>query len=297
VNDQHPRSGWFGAAAIQLGGLYLLVGALAKLIYGTPLDLPPLILEYGLPNPAQTFQSVVSLELVVALFAILMPRFAWPLLSLVLATFLAVLVSQVIAGAESCGCFGTSIQVAPSTMLAVDGGLLALILICKPWRAFRGRVPSAFARKAVLPALLLGVAAPWVVFALIAPEESSDSANARFVTLLPHEWVDKQLSETPLADHLDLAELPDDGLFIFYRNSCDACARHLAELAEENDPMAFYTLIRIPEEGEENRESKIRKKPIALVDTTLPEGILWVMSTPTEMLVEQGVVKSSRAVK
>lgn len=296
MTDGTPRSFSFAAAAVRLAGLYLLAGAIAKLLWATPVDLPAVLLRHGPSDPELTFKTVISIETVVAAFALLAPRLGWAALAVVLVAFLGVLAGQVAAGAESCGCFGKQITISPEVMLGVDGGLLVLMLALRPWRGLREHRVARYPGLLLVPVVLVGAILPWWLFQPTTAQ--TDPASARWISLMPHDWIGQRLTETPLARHLKLDELPDEGTFVFYRNSCDVCAKHFRELATANDPNVFYTLIRVPEE--EGVPQHVTVKPNALADVALPElpgGTKWSLTTPTQMTVEGGVVRSAKVIE
>ena len=124
--------------ALALGILWLAAGALYKLFDGHPADLPSSVIEKSPFDAWDTFRFAIAAELAVVALVIAVPRLGWLALSGVFATFMTVLFPLVAEGAESCGCFGGTITIKPITMMAIDGGLLLLILFSKPWR-----LPSA----------------------------------------------------------------------------------------------------------------------------------------------------------
>jgi len=145
--------------ALSLGLLWLAAGALYKLFEGSPNDLPATVKDLSPLGSLATMRLAVGIELAVIGLVIALPRIGWFFLAGALAVFCAVLVPLVLDGAESCGCFGGNITIDPKVMLAVDGALLVLILVSKPWRVLPRE--SGLGAAALLPFLAVAVLAPY----------------------------------------------------------------------------------------------------------------------------------------
>lgn len=143
--------------ALALGLLWLAAGALYKLFDGHPADLPQSVIEKSPFDAWDTFRYAIAAELAVVGLVIALPRLGWLALCGVFATFLAVLMPLVLEGAESCGCFGGTVKISPTTMMSIDGGLLLLILFSRPWRLPRG---AGLGFAAALPLIAAGIAGP-----------------------------------------------------------------------------------------------------------------------------------------
>lgn len=175
--------------ALALGILWLAAGALYKLFDGHPADLPSSVIEKSPFDAWDTFRFAIAAELAVVALVIAVPRLGWLALSGVFATFITVLFPLVAEGAESCGCFGGTITIKPITMMAIDGGLLLLILFSKPWR-----LPSAagLGLAAALPLVAASVAGPIMklprpaaVEAVGAPTEAPATTGSESETVQP----------------------------------------------------------------------------------------------------------------
>ncbi|MEM1449864.1 MAG: hypothetical protein AAF726_11130 [Planctomycetota bacterium] len=147
----------FPGFALSLGVLWLLTGALYKLFDGSPNDLPPPVVERSPLDMFDTFRYAILVELAVVGLVLTVPRLGWVLLAGTFATFLAVLAPLAMEGAESCGCFGSNVTIKPWMMMAIDGGLLLVLLFSKPWTLPRD---SGLGFAAFLPFLGLAIAAP-----------------------------------------------------------------------------------------------------------------------------------------
>ncbi|QDU65566.1 MauE/DoxX family redox-associated membrane protein [Engelhardtia mirabilis] len=127
-----PRLRPLALLALALASVWILTGALFKLLQGSPALLPKFMHE--LPISVTTlYPLVIGIELAIVGFAWLRPRQGWALIALQYLAFFGVLGIQIARGEESCGCMGKNVSLAPTTMLAIDGTLFALLLISRPW--------------------------------------------------------------------------------------------------------------------------------------------------------------------
>ncbi|MEC8511018.1 MAG: hypothetical protein VX015_02655 [Planctomycetota bacterium] len=165
--------------ALALGILWLAAGALYKLFDGHPADLPSSVIEKSPFDAWNTFRFAIAAELAVVALVITVPQLGWLALSGVFATFITVLFPLVAEGAESCGCFGGTITIKPIVMMAIDGGLLGLILFSRPWR-----LPSTagLGLLAALPLVIAGVAGPIVKLPRPAAVETIGAPTERPAT-------------------------------------------------------------------------------------------------------------------
>ena len=295
-----PRRHRIADLVVRLGGLWVLSGALFKLLLGTPGDLPSIVRELPL-ELGLTYKLVISGELIIAILALVVPRLAWPAVAALMALFCALLVKLWAAGDANCGCFGSSISFPPSAMLLIDAALLVAILAQRPWKGWR------FARwrpAGVAAALALLLAAtPWILDREVsaAPGGAGEvvAAPARLAgygVLDVESWVGAPLPQTELARWIDLARLPDDGVWVFYRNACEHCADHLFELTAMDDGSRPIVLLRIVEAGdnEENRIVDLLPEGEHVFMVELPETVDWVITTPAELELESGRIVRAR---
>jgi hypothetical protein len=161
TGDSHNSSS--SASAARTGSLFgtimcrgivpawLFTGALVKLFDGTPALLPKQVRAvysgiakvFGMSAEADltrffdiALRGTISMEFTLAAAMILLPRFSRAIAALVLTLFVAILVSVVISGDASCGCFGSK-GPPPIVVLIIDGTLLACVLFFKPKHATR----------------------------------------------------------------------------------------------------------------------------------------------------------------
>jgi hypothetical protein len=279
----------WSTAAVQVAALWILVGALFKLLWGTPADLPAVVRDLPLPL-GLTYRIAIGAELVIAAVGLLRPRWGWLPVAGLMLVFDAVLVLLMLQGAENCGCFGATVTIPPWVMLVIDTALLAAILVTRPWRlAARGPRPVGWL-VALTPLL---VVVPWVIEREArGADEPLAAALPQYATLEPEDWVGDPLAVTQLARWLDLSALPAEGRWVFYRATCAHCAEHLFEVIAEDDGTAPIVVIRIIDPGERPEEAVVDLLPEGpnVAHVTLPEGVDWVMTTPAEIWVEDGVV-------
>jgi hypothetical protein len=272
---------------------WVAAGAIFKLIWGTPALLPEVVrgvpLELGV-----TYNLAIGIELALAAVALTRPRIGWLLLAALLAVFDVVLTTQIAAGTENCGCFGNKLSMPPWVMMVIDSVLLAGLLVLRPWRTAPRGLPL------LVPAALAAVAlvVPWLLDREL--EQGQIVANGkpvegRWANLEVAKWVGKDIWDTPLgqpplSEYIDVASLPLDGLWVFWRQTCDHCAQHLAALAESEHGERLITLVQL----EEPHDTLANRVVHALPDgnfvqhARLPPSIAYVIQTPAELALEGG---------
>ena len=248
------------------------------------------------------------------ILALLRPRFGWLPLAALFAVFIGVLVPLTLSGAESCGCFGSSVTIPPQVMIGIDAALLALILATRPWSAFGNRplrlVP-------LVPLFAVAIAAPWYKFktattlkpepavetAATNPEQAEVPAGWSLPDPLPDfhwfesdGWVGNDVHDIDLSIFIDPDLIPLDGEVVFYRQTCDHCKEHLEELAT-NPPLMPLTLVRVAEIGDTPENEVTHIKPADHIPLELPaleRG--YGLDTPSRMLVEGWTVTEYEAI-
>lgn len=294
-------------AAMRIASIWLLAGALFKLLEGSPADLPPNIIELvGKKYLTLFFRCAIAIELCVVTLVWIKPKIGWFFLAGNFAVFMCVLVGPVMAGDESCGCMGSSITIPPLVMMGIDGILLTAIIATLPWRTVTSKGAPLIA---LIPVLGVCAAAPWVVIKtnvvpvpLVASNgdqaaEAPEVDQPRFVVFEFDSWMGKSIydEDFPLKPHLEgnIEELSPDGNWIFWRMTCDHCATHLRELAAgyAGEPLV---LIRDHEEKDATEEPAVTIMPEgpSVQHTSLRKGPSYFMTTPVEMIVTGGEVLS-----
>jgi hypothetical protein len=293
--EMEPRTtgtGRLARLAVGAAGLWVLAGAGFKLFLGTPADLPALVrdvpLELGL-----TYRLAITIELCVGFLALLRPRWAWlPLVGMYL-VFDAILLTML--GEESCGCFGSQVTIAPVTMLVIDTALLIGCLATRPWSRLRPGPPGL---AMIAAALAAGIVLPWIFDRQAQPggdgslEVDGRPVEGQWLELDVESWVGRTLAETPLAAHLDLDAMIQDGLWVLYRSTCDHCAEHLAKLAQSEVGERFITLVRLrePTDNEANRVVHLVPEGGFVQNAELPDSLTYILTTPADLFVENGVI-------
>lgn len=304
MNDSLRARPSAGSWLVRLAALWILSGALFKLLAGSPNDLPPLVRAFFL-GPVLTFKLAIAVELSIAVPALLRPRWLWPFVAALLAVFCGVLVPLALAGEKSCGCFGSKVTIPPAVMLAIDGTLLLALLATRPWRAPRSRTPLLWILSAA------AVLAAWVLpFSILpsgaAPAPIPGGAQApggaaelpRYITFEPESWIGKPIRESALAALADVEAYPQDATWVLYSVTCDHCAAYLRKLAGEfdRDPRP-YVFVRLSVADEEkSRQVDLMPPGVELV---LPSQVNYVLEPPPpwSLVLEGGVVKSAEAAK
>ena len=277
------------ALLLRLAPLWVLTGAVLKLVTGSPRDLPALVRDLPLDD-ILTFRLAISAELFIGVLALFLPRRAWPLLMALLVGFALLLLGQLDHG--SCGCWGST-TMSPRLMLGMDLVLLGLLFVARPWRARRE------SRSTVGLALGLAIAAavvPWVwTFEGAAPETGEPAAGPPWIDLKVKEWPGKKLAELPIADTLgELAALKDVDI-VFWQQNCSMCADHLEKLAWERETMpspSELVLLRMRYLESENEEPSVKTRPegFGVHELDAPARPEWTLTPPVHVVVVDGLV-------
>ena len=306
--------------------LWVLTGAVFKLVEGTSKNLPKSIIDVAGQlqlNLDWLLATLIALEIIAAGIMIFVGRWARPMAVAVLSAFCLILIAEVSRGEKSCGCFG-SITIPPVVMLAIDGTqLLGCLLIGRGLlvgRETTARVP----RGAALAASAWTVAGLALSFAMLSSwlnnspsgvndndgpintdnnNKSSDNGSqtaAHIVQPLPSyylpdcaSWVGKKWSELDIAQFM--AQWPADvdsgrRYIVFYQGTCEHC-HELLESHYSGELSIPTTAIRIPEKRDGFEVRGTHHMPCSKCEMLqLPTGCDWVITTPILMALENGVV-------
>jgi len=294
------RASGLASLAVRLAAAWILVGALFKLFLGTPADLPDSVVGL-LDDAVLTYKLAIAVECGVAALAILRPRQGWWLLAGAYLVFELVLIEQMSAGAESCGCFGSKVPMPPWAMMALDTGLLLFLLGTRPWTLPRAGGPWWLVGGLVV----LGAALPWALDREVSQPrpanggglsvDGPDTGFGRgFVQFDLDEWEGKSIDETALADWIeqDIYSLPLDGLWVLWRWTCDHCAEHLEHLVLNPPDDPFITLVRLKEPHDTEANRVVFDMPVGdhVVSASCPDSVDYLITTPGELSLEAGVV-------
>ena len=293
MTSQDQR-GKFAAIVVRLAGLWILAGAVAKLFLGTPKDLPELVRNLSPFGLDLTFHLVIGVELAIVCLAWLKPRLAWPVVLALFAFFDFILVSQLMAGAESCGCFGATIKVSPWVMLGVDSVLLISLLASRPWSSIRGPgLPVA----ALAAGAAVSFVLPWVIIrspAASAPGAQGQVQAPRYVIWEPEKWVNRSIYEVEdLTRWVKPEAFPTDGRVVLWRQGCQHCAANLRVMAEKDDQTQPILLVQIRDDMKDGRAVDLMPQGAHVTTAELPENQEVVLQTPWELRIEGGMVTAA----
>ncbi|MBL4770689.1 MAG: hypothetical protein JKY61_06010 [Planctomycetes bacterium] len=294
--------------ALFLAMAWLLAGALFKLLKGSPADLPPTILQMSPLSVYDTFRGAIAIELCIVALALIWPRLGWMCLTAIYIVFLGLLGKLVAAGAESCGCLGGSIKLAPWVMMAIDGTLLVLLLASRPWKRLPKTRKPMLRVVTLVPIFAVAFLLPWTKFmeVVLPPKVTGNGDNTIVVKGADPAPVKGDFYMFNIEDwegeffyDLDLGRLtnPAGGLqtlpaplhVVLYRKSCEHCRDHISELATNPPDDWPIALVRIPEIDDENAVDVIELKPdghFALELMPLERG--YGITTPSSFDVDEG---------
>ncbi len=306
---------------VRIAAVWVLAGALAKTFTGLPGDLPAPILQLNI-DPLLVITVAVGVESFVALLALIAPRYGTIPLAALLALFSAILILHVQGGAENCGCFGGALPLPGWVMLSMDILLLSLAVIGAAHA--RGlfaprRINAALAATALISiALAMATesrlsafqpreAAPPrshapATFAVhpAAPEWKLPTDFPPQVLLRPLQWIGKPLQATELGRWTDTSKFPDECTLLIYYLSCNHCAAHLKQLAEQQraDPSRApaFVMVQLPTPAGYTGRTFVQELPTGL-RVELPSAVkAWVITPPWDVFVSGGVVVRAQSV-
>ncbi len=287
--------------------LFIASGALAKVLYGSPYELPQFILYYsravfGL-GELHTFLIIVATELCLALTLVLQRRWSFPLARMILIGFIAVLLLQWLdsarrGGPSSCGCFGAASP--PIGIMLAFEGVMLILTFALPRR--RGNPEIGSTRYFVLWILcvlailssfstqrfgLIGVLRPDAD--MVEVELLQDAKGRRFADLRIAKYLDKQPADLPNSEQY----------WVLYRLSCPFCHELFKARFNVRDPGKTTVAVEIPlfplppsKEASDDPLGLIYE-PIVCAGcerATLPGGREWKIQTPLVIHVKDGVV-------
>jgi hypothetical protein len=294
-----PARSRLALVPVVLIALWILAGATFKLFFGTPALLPAVVrdlpLELGL-----TYNLAIGIELAIVAVALAKPRLGWVLQAALLAVFDLVLATQIAAGETNCGCFGSKLSVPPWLMLGIDSVLLAALLLARPWRNLPSGAPLAVPAAAGAVALAL----PWLFDRQVDTGGlvgNGQPVEGQWLELDVEGWVGMEIGATPLGQapldqYLDVYALPLDGLWVFWRATCDHCKEHLEHLADVEQGERLITLIQLEERHDTLSNRVVNRMPDGnfVQHARLPAAITYLIQTPAELALEGGLVVAAK---
>ena len=287
--------------------VFIASGALAKVLYGSPYELPQFILYYARAvlgiGELHTFLIVVATELCLALTLALQRRWALPLSRIILGGFIVVLLLQWLDASRhgkpaSCGCFGAA-SPPIGTMLAVEGVMLGLTFVL-PRR--KGNAEISSGRYLVL--WLLCVVAILGTFStqrfgligllrqdadMVEVELLQNATGRNFADLRIARYLDRRPADFPHSEQH----------WVLYRRSCPLCHELFEARFGVRDPGKTVVAVEIPL-FPERPSTEASNDPLGLIDqpvacagcekAALPGGREWKIQTPLVIHVKDGVV-------
>ena len=291
MSQESGSRGSFSTVVVRLAGLWILAGAAAKLFLGTPKDLPEMVRTLAPFGLDFTFHLVIGIELAIVCLAWLKPRIAWPVVLALFAFFDFILVTQLAAGAKSCGCFGATIKVSPWLMLGVDSVLLISLLVSRPWSSIRGAGLSSLALAA---GIVASFGLPWLLIRAPSASSAGGAEAPRYVVWNPEKWVNRPIYEIEdLTRWVKSDQFPMDGTVVLWRQGCEHCAAHLRLMAEHDDGMKSILLVQIRDDLKDGRAVDMMPHGDHVLNAALPENQEVVLQTPWELRVEGGMITAA----
>jgi len=298
--------------------LYVLAGAFFKFISAEPEKLPQwiqnVVFQYTTTGGAGLdyetallglLKAFICLEIIAAGVVILIPRLSRLAASLILATFIFVLIAEVnfrmrqpefgfmdAAFSGSCGCFGSALPIPPGVMLLIDAGLLALVLL----------FPLRTRPIADMPTWALAAMLVWIIGGItlgMNPIEPEYEGGGDWKLRQPIYWEGRNYYETFLAQHLDVDPSWFGGgeqTWIIYRETCPVCHNLFEQEYADDLPDRTVIAIRMPIEP----DAVLLEEPEEVVCPDCqfvdwPQDVDWAVSTPTIIRIdENGVITDVR---
>jgi len=291
--------------------LWLLAGALTKLVDLSPTSLPTVLVKLvgasGL-DLGFVLRFSVAVELAAVAVIWLLPTLARPVATLMLGVFFVILVGDLFLGASSCGCFG-KVTVHPLVTLVIDGGLLLGVTILGR-RASSMRCSTTLPTWRVVTVAVASLAVMAVAFGRPAPApaasgdgaHSSAAGGAEASVPLPAQgyylpdyasWIGRPWNEIDISHWI--AGAPADlgqgqQTIVFYRKDCEHC-HELLELYFSGPLAVPTTVVAVPEKA---GFPTVGVQPMPCTEcreAELPKGIDWLLQTPVVVRLSDGVVE------
>jgi hypothetical protein len=307
--------------------LWILSGALFKLIEGDPRNLPQglrqILIKPDGTDPDLILLILIALEFLAVGVMLFLPRAARLMATFMLGCFCLILLNELrIGNVTSCGCFG-SLTIPPWAILIVDGLLLTGVVLFEPAKSEKPFV-SLFG--------LAGAGAWTAVLAIVAgvmllggnggsstnpPAPNGDSNQTPPVAVDPNgpgqipttyvmaeqtqidSWPGRKWTDISMARYMP--SWPDPNFagkwyVIFYSPTCEHCQA----LLNENfvlDPPVPTILVAVPESKDaiDPRSWDVMAYCRECVrEMTLPHGEHWLVDFPIVVAVEDNVVQCAK---
>lgn len=277
---------------------YIAFGAVMKLTTGRPIELPIIRLQANpgaqIERLAETiFPIVCALELVLAAFIVLGPRWSRWVALCVMIVFAGVLYPHLAANAASCGCFGV-VQTSPKLLFITACSLAALILLLPA----TGEPLVRHHWKWTLVAALAASVVVSVVHVGRVPERLGWRAPVS--RLVPANWVGMRVSDLPFFSSLE----PQPGesrtwpfpeqeqTWVLWQRTCPHCHAYFAENWSEQTQARVVAVERPLSSRGFPADPAVLECPSCVRLRLKPGTFYWLDSTPIVITVRAGVVES-----
>ncbi len=291
--------------------LWLLAGALTKLVDLSPTSLPTLLVKLvgasGL-DLGVVLRFSIAVELAAVAIIWLLPTLARPVATVMLAVFFVILIGDLFLGASSCGCFG-KVKVHPIVTLIIDGGLmLGVVLFGRRARSLRcsatqptWRVVAAAMASMVAMAVAFGRVVPAPAAATRSSDGAAPTAAAQTSVPLPAQnyylpdystWIGKPWQAIDISHWVQGAPSDlDQGqqVIVFYRKDCEHC-HELLDLYFSGALTVPTTVVAVPDKG---GFPTVGLQPMPCTEcreAELPAGVDWLLQTPVVVRLTNGIV-------
>lgn len=301
MSETRSTAPTWSATAVRLAALWLATGALFKLFAGTPKMLPELVRDLSPFDWTLTFQLAIGIELAVVCIAVLKPHWGWMWITAVFGFFLVLLVDMLMKGADSCGCLGEKVSMPPAAMLAIDGTLLGLVLVLKPWKNL---APPGLSTALLVVGLVVSLAVPFLIVrpkeAALPPVSNGGPTGVPtdptavpkdvYIQLSPDRWKGQLIYDIAEFTRVVPADkIPSDGRIVLWRQGCSHCAKHLRDMADEKNVTAPILLVQVMDDLADGRAVDALPSGDHVTQVQLPPG-QGMFTTPLEIRVEGGLV-------
>ncbi|MDZ4772201.1 MAG: hypothetical protein SGI72_03610 [Planctomycetota bacterium] len=290
------------ALAVRLAALWLATGALFKLFAGSPKMIPEFVLEHSPVSWTLTYQIAIAIELAIVCIAILKPHRGWMLIAAIFAFFIALLLDMALKGKESCGCMGDNVKINPLVMLGIDSAFLGFVLVTKPWKSLS---PPGLSTPLMLLGVLVSIALPFLVVrpeqpvmpltvnggtTVVDPGSTTTTPSRVYINMDPGKWSGKSIYDIEEFTRLvPMDKIPSDGRIVLWRQSCDHCAKHLRDLANEKGAPTPILLVQVMDDLKSGAAVDVKPSGGHVTEVQMPLGE-GLFTTPVEIRVEGGVV-------
>ncbi len=259
--------------------------------------------EAGLLTSRWFLVAAVESEIVLGLCLLsgVLARTVWLVALGCFAVFACVSFSKGLAGEASCGCFGT-VKVNPWYTFALDAAAVAALLRWRPSFS-QGSEPSgerpAAVRLAAFASVWLAVGLPigWLAGRFeptIVTDEGEILGESQIVVLEPERWLGMRF---PLLPHIDIGSRLAEGRWIvlLYHHDCPECRRVFPEYERvarltRDAGRPQVALVEVPP----FRSERDWRAIAGVQRGRLSDAKDWFVQTPTEILLDRGIVTAIR---